>query len=178
VLEIACGTGYWTQILAPVAKAIVAIDANRETLDVAAEKSWPAGRVEFKIADAYALSDDLGVFDAVFAGFWWSHIPVRERARFFASLHQRLAPGAVVVFLDNLYVAGSSTPISQRDPDGNTYQHRKLENGSEHVVLKNFPTEQTLIADDSHCAYEASYSVLDYYWLFRYVYRPRDGVVG
>ena len=178
VLEIACGTGYWTQVLAPVAQAMVAIDANRETLDVAAEKSWPAGRVEFKIADAYALPGELGVFDAVFAGFWWSHIPVRERARFFASLHQRLAPGAVVVFLDNLYVAGSSTPISHSDPDGNTYQRRQLDNGSEHVVLKNFPTEQALVADVAACAHEASYRALDYYWIFRYVFRPGDDGAG
>ncbi len=178
VLEIACGTGYWTQILAPVAKAIVAMDANRETLEVAAEKSWPEGRVEFKVADAYALSDNLGVFDAVFAGFWWSHIPVRERAGFFASLHRRLAPGAVVVLLDNLYVAGSSTPISHSDPEGNTYQRRKLENGSEHMVLKNFPTEQALVADVAHCAHRASYRALDYYWIFRYAFRPGDDVAG
>ena len=178
VLEIACGTGYWTQLIVRTAKHIVAVDANRETLDVAAEKAWPAQQVEFKVADAYLLPDELGVFDAVFAGFWWSHIPVRERARFFASLHQRLVPGAAVVFLDNLYVAGSSTPISQQDNDGNTYQHRKLDNGSEHVVLKNFPTEQALLADVSHCARAAHYRVLDYYWLFHYAYRPGDDVAG
>ena len=49
---------------------MVAVDANRETLEVAAEKSWPAHRVEFRIADAYALPDALGEFDAAFAGFY------------------------------------------------------------------------------------------------------------
>ncbi|HTD90541.1 MAG TPA: class I SAM-dependent methyltransferase [Burkholderiales bacterium] len=176
MLEVAYGTGYWTQVLAPVARAIVAIDANRETLDVAGEKSWPANRVEFRIADAYALPDDLGVFDAAFAGFWWSHIPVLERARFFASLHQRLTPGAVVVLLDNLYVAGSSTPISQHDHDGNTYQRRRLKNGSEHRVMKNFPTEQALVADVAHCARAPCFNKLDYYWLFQYVFQPGDEV--
>ena len=168
VLEVACGTGYWTQCLAPVAHSIVAVDANRETLDVAAEKSWPANRVEFRIADAYLLPDELGVFDAAFAGFWWSHIPVRERARFFASLHRRLRAGATVVFLDNLYVEGSSTPISHRDDDGNSYQSRRLDDASEHVVLKNFPSEQQLVADVAGCWNSARYTALEYYWLFSY----------
>jgi len=35
VLEIACGTGYWTQFLAPVCTSIVAIDAAPETLRIA-----------------------------------------------------------------------------------------------------------------------------------------------
>jgi len=168
VLEIACGTGYWTQCLAPAANSVVGVDANRETLDVAAEKSWPANRVEFRIADAYALSDALGMFDAAFAGFWWSHIPVRERPRFFASLNRRLLPGARVVFLDNLYIEGSNTPITQSDEDGNTYQHRRLDDGSEHIVLKNFPTEQALIADVAGFARGARYTALKYYWLFSY----------
>ncbi len=172
VLEIACGTGYWTQTLALVAKHVVGIDANRETLDVAAEKSWPANRVEFRVADAYAPPDELGKFDAVFAGFWWSHIPLTERARFFTALHRRLTAGAIVVLLDNLYVEGNSTPISHSDADGNTYQRRRLEDGSEHVVLKNFPTEAILSADVTHCARNARYTALQYYWLFSYEFTP------
>lgn len=168
VLDIACGTGYWTQCLAPVAKGIVAVDANRETLDVASGKSWPADRVEFRIADAYALPDALGGFDAAFAGFWWSHIPVRERPRFFASLNRRLQTGAKVVFLDNLYIEGSSTPISHSDEDGNTYQRRRLDDGSGHVVLKNFPSAQGLLADVAAFARDAHYLALEYYWLFSY----------
>ena len=174
VLEIACGTGYWTQHIARTAMNVVAIDANRETLAVAAEKVWRQGRVSFDVADAYALPDALGVFDAVFAGFWWSHIPARERPRFFEALHRRLQPGARVLFLDNRYVAGSSTPISHSDDDGNTYQRRTLEDGSEHVVLKNFPDEQTLAAYAAPCAREAHYTALDYYWLFRYAFHPGE----
>jgi len=175
VLEIACGTGYWTQFLALVAQHIVAVDANRETLDIAAAKSLSAERVEFRIADAYALPAALGVFDAAFAGFWWSHIPVRERTRFYATLHRRLAAGAKIVFLDNRYVVGSSTSISHRDDDGNAYQRRRLADGSEHVVLKNFPTEPELVADVAHCARNVRYIALEYYWLFSYELAPATG---
>ncbi len=168
VLEIACGTGYWTQYLADEASSIVAVDANPETLAVAAEKAWPAGQVNFKVADAYLLPEALGMFDAAFAGFWWSHVAARDRSRFLEALDRRLVAGAKVVFLDNLYVAGSSTPISQRDEDGNTYQRRRLDDGSEHVVLKNFPSAAELNAEVSAYGHNMRFDLFDYYWLFTY----------
>ena len=131
LLEIACGTGYWTQHLARKATGIVALDASSETLELAAAKELPPQRVAFHVADAYDLPDELGSFDGAFAGFWWSHVPVRSQSRFLTALDRRLLPGARVVLLDNLYVAGNSTPISHRDDDGNAYQRRRLADGSE-----------------------------------------------
>jgi ubiquinone/menaquinone biosynthesis C-methylase UbiE len=168
VLEVACGTGYWTQFLVRAAKSIVAVDANAETLEVANEKAWPSGRVSFSVADAYLLPAELGMFDAAFAGFWWSHVPVRERSRFLNGLDRRLLPGAKIVLLDNRFVEGSSTPISRRDDEGNTYQSRRLDDGSEHAVLKNFPSELELRADVSALGRNAQYVSLEYYWLFVY----------
>ena len=168
VLEVACGTGYWTQFLVQEARSIVAVDANAETLEVANEKAWPSGRVSFRTADAYLLPDELGMFDAAFAGFWWSHVPVRDRSRFLNSLDRRLVPGAKAALLDNRFVEGSSTPISHRDDEGNTYQSRRLDDGSEHVVLKNFPSERELRADVSALACNTQFVSLEYYWLFTY----------
>ena len=168
VLEVACGTGYWTQFLIREAKSIVAVDASPETLEIAAEKVWPPGRVSFRAADAYDLPQDLGTFDAAFAGFWWSHIPVRDRRTFLRSLDQRLNVGATVVLLDNLFVERNSTPIAHRDADGNTYQRRRLNDGSEHVVLKNFSAEDELCADVSAFGRNVQFTSLQYYWKLRY----------
>jgi len=38
VFEIACGTGYWTQIVAQTAKSITATDFNEEVLQIARAK--------------------------------------------------------------------------------------------------------------------------------------------
>jgi len=168
ILELACGTGYWTQFLAQTAKNIVALDANPETLQLAAEKRLPAERVRLRAADIYALPDDLGVFDGAFAGFWWSHVPVLDQVRFLESLHRRLLPGARAVFLDNLYVEGSSTPIAHQDEAGNTYQRRRLDDGSEHLVLKNFPTEAGLRAATAAFGRNMQFFRLEFYWVFVY----------
>lgn len=168
VLEVACGTGYWTRFLIRKAASVVAVDASPETLRIAAEKDWPPGRVTFRVADAYELPEELGTFDAAFAGFWWSHIPVRDRRAFLSSLDQRLVAGAAVVLLDNLFVEGNSTPIAERDTDGNTYQRRRLNDGSEHVVLKNFPSEEELRADVAALGQKVQFTALQYYWLLSY----------
>jgi ubiquinone/menaquinone biosynthesis C-methylase UbiE len=103
VLEVACGTGYWTQFIATKAVHVVATDATLETLDIA-QKRITAWNVDFHIADAYALPDQLGPFNAAFGGFWFSHVPRSRIRRFLDNLHARLEPGALVLFLDNLYV--------------------------------------------------------------------------
>jgi demethylmenaquinone methyltransferase/2-methoxy-6-polyprenyl-1,4-benzoquinol methylase len=172
VLEIACGTGYWTQFIAPVARSVTATDINPETLAIAQSKDFPSARVRLEIADVYRLPPHYTDFTGAFAGFWWSHLRRTERRNFVESLHRALSPGAVVVALDNLYVQGSSTPVSHLDADGNSFQRRRLADGSEHMVLKNFPTEAELIAEISGNSTAIEYIALEYYWVLKYEVGP------
>ena len=171
VLEIACGTGYWTRFVSTRADAVVAIDASEQTLAIARAGAPASPPVDWRLADAYDLPDDLGSFDGVFAGFWWSHVPLGEQRRFLRSLARRLSPSARVVLLDNLYVEGSSTPIALRDSEGNCYQRRRLDDGSEYMVLKNFPAERELRATIAPYARQLSYERLDYYWTLVWEWR-------
>jgi demethylmenaquinone methyltransferase/2-methoxy-6-polyprenyl-1,4-benzoquinol methylase len=172
VLEVACGTGYWTQIIGESAATVLATDLNKETLEIARRKTYPKNNVEFQSADAWSLPDLSGTFTAGFAAFWWSHIPRQTIHLFLEALHRKLSAGALVVFVDNNFVEGSSTPVARRDEAGNTFQKRKLEDGSEFEVLKNFPSETELrtavgrIADGSNC------TQLKYHWILSYTVRP------
>ena len=167
VLEVACGTGYWTQFIAPVAAGLLALDAAPPTLRIARERVRGPG-VEFVVADAYALPVPAQAFDAAFAGFWFSHVP-RSRVRaFLAGLHATLRPGARVVFLDNRYVEGSSTPVCERDAEGNTWQVRGLADGSRHKVLKNFPSEGDLREAVRGIAHDVRVRQWQYYWALEY----------
>jgi ubiquinone/menaquinone biosynthesis C-methylase UbiE len=168
VLELACGTGYWTQFIARTAVSVTAIDINEETLAIARSKTLPPGRVTFEQGDVKSLSARHSTYTGSFAGFWWSHMPSRERRHFVESLHRALTPGAIVVALDNRYVEGSSTPISHTDSDGNSYQLRALGDGTQHTVLKNFPTEAELRSDVHGRAKAVEYTALEYYWVFKY----------
>lgn len=144
ILELACGTGYWTAAIADAAESILATDASEEVLCVARAKGLDPARVSFELADAYNPLRSLRDFTAGFAGFWWSHIPRTRLNAFLERFHSAMRPGARVVFADNRFVQGSSTPICRTDGDGNTYQLRHLQDGSSHEVLKNFPSAEEL----------------------------------
>ena len=168
VLEVACGTGYWTQYIAPVALAVVALDSSPETLRLAQERVV-ASNTQFRVADAYALPRFGPSFSAAFAGFWFSHVPLERQREFLLGLNSALEPGARVVLLDNLFVEGSSSPITERDVSGNTYQSRGLSDGSTHRVLKNFPTETQLHAlAEAGFGESSAYRRWQYYWAFEY----------
>ncbi|MEG2816869.1 MAG: class I SAM-dependent methyltransferase [Comamonas sp.] len=173
VLEIACGTGYWTPFYAPHATRVLGIDSAAETLQIARTR-MPAERfpqVQLQLGDAYQppAHDATGLpFEAAFAGFWWSHIPLERIPAFLQSLHAVLQPGARVVFMDNLYVPGSSTPIAERDAAGNSYQLRPLADGSVHRVLKNFPSREQLLAAVAPWARSSQHHVWEYFWALEY----------
>lgn len=178
VLEIACGTGHWTQFIAPVAAEVVAIDSAPETVDIAKERVR-ADKVEFVIGDAYALPDLGRSFSAGFAGFWLSHVPKSRVREFLRGFHSRLAPGATVVLLDNRFVEGSSTPIGDRDGEGNTYQLRSLRDGTMHRVLKNFPGEDELRSVTEGLCSELRYLTWQHYWAVEYTaIAPADRAGG
>jgi ubiquinone/menaquinone biosynthesis C-methylase UbiE len=168
VLEVACGTGYWTVRVARTAASIVATDLAQEPMRIAQSKDYRDRTVRFTLADAYALDSSLGKFDGALANFWWSHIPHSRIGAFLHSLHSRLEPRARIVVMDNLYVDGSSTPIAERDVEGNTYQLRRLADGSQNRVLKNFPSEAALRAAIAPHARAFRYEALEYYWLAEY----------
>jgi ubiquinone/menaquinone biosynthesis C-methylase UbiE len=167
VLEVACGTGYWTQHLAHVAQRIVATDANEQPLAIARERVQ-CSNVTFCQADAYSLPSGLGRFDAAFAGLWFSHVPIESRDAFFQSFHTRLLPGAKVVLLDNNEAQLNDFPICQTDENGNTFQLRTLRDGTQHRMLKNFPDLAELNSLCARFSRDAIVRTLDNFWLLTY----------
>lgn len=165
VLELACGTGYWTEVIADRAQQVTALDANDEVLTIARTKRYPAGRVEFLSGNCYQLPDFGRKHDALFAGFWWSHVPLEKLDGFLKEISSKIKPGALIAFLDNRYVEGSSTPVARTDAAGNGYQLRKLDDGSTHEVLKNFPSESELIRRVSRHGWGAHVDLLPHYWM-------------
>lgn len=174
VLELACGTGFWTAAIADCAGAIHATDASEEVLEIARAKQLDAARVTFARGDAYHPSVPSPDFDAGLAFFWWSHVPRARLAEFLASFHAALRPGARIVIADNRFVPGSSTPISRTDAEGNTYQLRRLDDGSAHEVLKNFPTADELRSVLTPYADNLVVTLLHYFWHVTYDARGAD----
>jgi demethylmenaquinone methyltransferase/2-methoxy-6-polyprenyl-1,4-benzoquinol methylase len=168
VLEFGCGTGYWTRVIAETATEVRAVDASRESIEIARQKGIHDDRVTFVVADFYDLRGDLTSYSTMVSGFLWSHIPVEEIDEFLPGLAVRLRSGASALFFDNRYVDGSSSPISHRDAHGNSYQERRLASGETFTIIKNFPTRVELLELARRVGSEVEVEELRYFWLLRF----------
>src|SRR5947207_15837575 len=75
VLEVACGTGYWTAVAVATAAHVTAFDVNESVLALARAKNLDPRRVTFLAGDAYDAPRCAGPFDAALVAFLLSHIP-------------------------------------------------------------------------------------------------------
>jgi ubiquinone/menaquinone biosynthesis C-methylase UbiE len=168
ILEVACGTGYWTQIAADVAAGIVATDAANEMLVLARQKNLPPEKVELKIADAYSLGDIAGEFDAGMACFWFSHVPKSRREEFLQEFHAKLDRGAVVFMVDNMYARGYGGELIRHADAEDTFKRRTISDGSSHEILKNYFSAAELEALFSPLVSNFFVHTARFYWWLTY----------
>jgi len=122
VLELAAGTGIWTRKLVHLADRVVAVDASREPLALNTPDA------ELVVADIFEWKPG-ETFDAVFFGFWLSHVPEERFNGFWQTVRSALAPGGRVFLID-------SGPI-ETEP-GDDRQVRQLADGREFRIVKKF----------------------------------------
>lgn len=143
VLELACGTGYWTRFVAPVSRQTVAVDFSANMLAVARAQVIP--RAEFIEDDAYGLSR-VGErrFEFAYAMHWVSHVPLARWGEFFTSFHARLQPGATVILADDIRRADDGDPYYSRLADRDSYEVRRLPEGGTYEIVKTYFTTEDL----------------------------------
>jgi demethylmenaquinone methyltransferase/2-methoxy-6-polyprenyl-1,4-benzoquinol methylase len=171
LLEVACGTGYWTQVMAATARHILATDISEAMLALARAKAYGPGRVELAQADAWHLEALSGPFTAGAALFWWSHMPKSSIRPFLDQLHRVLPSHAPVIFVDNLPSDCRWTPVVRIDTEGNTYQRRVLRTGEEFQIIKNYPSEAELRATVAELAEAVEYTAFTCVWVMSYLTR-------
>jgi len=160
VLEIACGTGYWTAVIGEVAKSVHAIDINPSLISIAKDRCKHLPYVKFQVADAYTLDGVPTGVSAALGIWWWSHVPKGQMRPFLSMVHSKLMPGALLLFVDQLPYGGH---VRRQDAEGNTLEHRSLPDGRSFEIVKNFPTEQDVRAVLSDIAEN-----------IRYIERPEE----
>ncbi|MBW8481132.1 class I SAM-dependent methyltransferase [Actinomadura parmotrematis] len=142
VLELACGTGQWTPLLAARARTLTAVDASAETLAIARARTASLD-VRYVQADVFAWRPERR-YDTVFFGFWLSHVPPARLPAFWAFLAAVLAPGGRVVFVDDgPAAAGAEDVLAGEDVPA---VRRGLGDGSRYRVVKVFHDPRDLTA--------------------------------
>lgn len=100
VLELAAGTGLFTQRLAACAASVTAVDASPEALVRNQERVGAGGSVEYVLADVFAWEPPRR-FDVVFFSFWISHVPPGRFDAFWDLVDRALVLGGRAYLIDN-----------------------------------------------------------------------------
>ena len=136
VLELAGGTGWWTDQLARTADHLTVVDASPETLQINRQRVARTD-VEYVVADIFDWHPERS-YDVVFFSFWLSHVPRPLISGFWDLVRSCLAPGGRVFLIDN-----RTDPIpaaKMQDPFVVEYKPdlhlRRLSDGSEYRVVK------------------------------------------
>ncbi|TFW19568.1 class I SAM-dependent methyltransferase [Massilia arenosa] len=165
VLELGCGTGFWTETLAYVAASIMAIDTSAAMLAVARARGLDSAVVTFAQGDALALADTPGEYSACFIGGWWSHLPKEQQDKYLKQLRARLGADALLCIVDDAYVEGESLPIARTDMETNTWQIVTGPSGQRYEILKNYPADSSLRKRFAAHVKELRIKRTEHYWM-------------
>ena len=168
VLEVACGTGFWTEIVAKVALHVVAIDVSEKMLTFAQKRKPSSDNVEYSYGDAYALAEVSSEFNAGLACFWFSHIPKARIDEFLGGFHKKLGKAAVVFLADNVYVPGIGGQLISKAGVEDTFKLREGSDGSKYEVLKNYYNRDTLRRLLSSRTLDLEVHEAKYFWWVKY----------
>ncbi|HET7563481.1 MAG TPA: class I SAM-dependent methyltransferase [Gemmatimonadaceae bacterium] len=144
VLELACGTGWWTEQLLRHADCVTAVDASLEVLALNRARVG-AERVRFIQEDLFQWQPS-EQYDVIFFSFWLSHVPPERFESFWQLVRSALAPDGRVLFIDSLRTE-TSTAMDHRLPDAHDVTAvRRLNDEREFRIYKVFYQPEQLAA--------------------------------
>jgi demethylmenaquinone methyltransferase/2-methoxy-6-polyprenyl-1,4-benzoquinol methylase len=143
ILELACGTGIWTEKLLPYASSMTCVDGSLEMLAINKNRVR-SSRVDWVQANLFDW-EPCGQFDQIFFGFWLSHVPPTKFESFWKSVSDSLSPGGRVFFVDSRHEHTSTASDHLLPKPEATTLRRRLNNGSEYQIYKVFYEPSDLV---------------------------------
>jgi cyclopropane fatty-acyl-phospholipid synthase-like methyltransferase len=136
-LELAPGSGWWTERYVDRVASLTAVDASPEMVERARMRLGPrVEKIDWVFADIFTWTPSRR-FDAVIFCFWISHVPRARLDAFLRMVAGALEPGGQVFFVDGQ--PADTSGRADRSPwerDGEV-QHRELLDGRSFAIVKN-----------------------------------------
>lgn len=163
-VELACGTGLWTEHLARLCQRVTALEASAEMIELNRARVR-AANVSYVEQDLFAWTPRPAEFDLAFAGFWFSHVPPARLGQFLEKVRHALRPGGRLFIVDSLY---ESTSTARDHVLGRKEQHwqlRRLSDGREFRVVKVFYEPDALARTLAEEGFDASVTTTGEFFL-------------
>ncbi len=164
VLELACGTGIWTERLSRHADDLTAVDASPEMLTLNRQRV-SSEKVSYIEADLFEWEPSRQ-FDVAFFSFWLSHVPPERFDEFWALIRRALRPDGRFFLVDSLHEP-TSTAADHRLPERTaTTSIRRLNDGREFEIYKVFYDPSQLQARLERMGWSAVVARTSNYFLY------------
>jgi ubiquinone/menaquinone biosynthesis C-methylase UbiE len=166
VLELAGGTGLWTQQLVQRANSVTVVDSSAEVLAINRERVG-SDRAQYIQADLFSWRPGER-YDVVFFGFWLSHVPPDRFASFWDLVRSCLHPGGRVFLVDSLYTDISTAIDHRLEGRDATTVTRRLNDGQEYRIVKVFHQPDELRAQLAGLDWNLTARSTAHYFLYGY----------
>lgn len=166
VLELAPGTGIWTERLVRTASTVTAVDASPEMIEINRARV-SSKQVSYLQADLFQWQPEQ-TYDAVFFGFWISHVPLERLDSFLHSVAAMLRPGGKVFFVDSQCASTSTTADQQRPVQDSQITTRILNDGRSFEIVKNFYDPADLATRCTSAGFDITIRETSTYFLYGY----------
>ncbi len=144
VLELASGTGNWTQRIVKRVDRVTAIESSVEMVAVAIAKlGEESNKVRFVIKDIFDSEMD-ATYDSVVFGFWISHVPRNRMAHFCSMVSKWLKPGGQLFFIDDKAPMEVASMVQDESSQIDRYELRDTAQGGNYRIIKNYYTSNVL----------------------------------
>lgn len=166
VLELAPGTGIWTERFLRTANSITAVDASPEMIAINHARV-ASDRVSYLQADLFTWHPTHR-YDAVCFCFWISHVPVERLDNFLRRVVMALQPGGKIFFVDDRRET-TGTAVDHQLPEKHIQvMTRRLNDGREFDIVKNFYKPGSLAAHFASFGFDIAVRETATYFLYGY----------
>ncbi|MDK3157348.1 metallophosphoesterase family protein [Kamptonema cortianum] len=149
VLELACGTGIWTQELLKISRSITALDGSPEMLRLNQAKIGGEAAVRYQCADLFSWEPEQQ-YDMVFFAFWLSHVPPTHLSTFINKVFRATKTGGRVFIVDEPKGGIRLSGVNEQD----VYQQRTLQDGRSFEIVKIYYDPHQLQEELRKCGFQ------------------------
>ncbi len=164
ILELAPGTGIWTEELIKLGDRVTAVDASSEMIVINHAK-LQSDSVDYIEADLFTW-DSSQEYDLVFFSFWLSHVPREKLEPFLQKVGKLLKPDGYFFMLDSRRIHESTAADHQLPEDDNVIMERVLNDGRSFDIVKIFYETNALKSALSKAKIEADVVFTDTFFIF------------
>ena len=166
ILELAPGTGIWTERFLRTASTITAVDASPEM--IAINRARVASDHVSYVQDNLFTWHPTRTFDSVCFCFWLSHVPFERVDNFLSRVAMALQPGGKVFFVDS-HRATSGTTVKNSLPEERVQvERRKLNDGREFHIVKNYYEPISLATRFASSGFDIAVRETETFFLYGY----------